>query len=147
MTAFPAQPFTGRVTDCNCEECSSISESLRNKSWNEVPDAFVDFTCSPMLLTPAALQAFVPAYMLRSLDLLVEADSVVVEFTVYSLTPALPEDDPLSRKSTRLRECARLMTAGQVTTIRDFLSFVLGRHRDAEWLSRFVGPALSSVWQ
>jgi len=39
------------------------------------------------------------------------------------------------------------MTAGQIAAIRDFLTFVLGRRRDAEWLSRFVRPTLSSVWQ
>ena len=71
----------------------------------------------------------------------------MVEFTVYSITPASPEDDSLSRKSTRLRECASLMTAGQIAAIRDFLTFVLGRRRDAEWLSRFVRPTLSSVSQ
>lgn len=144
--AFPALPFRGRVTDCTCEECGSLSENLRDKSWTEVPDDFVDLTCSPILLTASAFHAFLPAYMLRSLDSLAEEQNVV-EFTVYSLSPRLPEDDGPNPQNQRLTERAKLMTAEQILAIRNFLSHVLSCAPDSEWLNDFIGAALSSVWR
>lgn len=84
LAAFPNEAFDGTVTDCGCEECASMSQELRYKRWGDVPRAFLDFTCSPTLLTAAAFRAFLPAYMFRAIDDLA-GDSNVLEFTVYSL--------------------------------------------------------------
>jgi hypothetical protein len=59
--AFPAREYFGQITSCDCEECAEIREELRNKRWNEVPNEFLDRTCSPALLTPEASNVFLPA--------------------------------------------------------------------------------------
>jgi hypothetical protein len=139
-SAFPPSPFYGRVTDCECEECSGIARTLAGKSWDEVPAEFIDSTCSPVLLTPAAFQAFVAAWLVRSLDF-PDRRSAVVEFTVYSLCPPDPDD---GGSAERVRALAALMDSRRVAAIRDFLSFV--RRTEGEWIEEFVVRALDSVW-
>jgi len=86
--AFPPARFHGSITTCDCEECLDLRKALSGQRWDEVPTAFLDFTCSPALLDAEAFQAFLPAYMLRGLDDL-KRERVVLEFTVYSLCPEL----------------------------------------------------------
>jgi hypothetical protein len=90
--AFPPTHFEGPVTACDCEECREIREALRNKRWDQVPADFFDLTCSPTLLTPEAFHAFLPAYLLRAINDL-NTPSILVEFSVYSLSPGGDEDD------------------------------------------------------
>jgi hypothetical protein len=144
--AFPAKPFFGTVTSCDCEECDAISEGLRHRSWDEVPGAFLDLTCSPVLLTPAAFQAFLPAYMLRGLDDLA-GESNVLEFTVYCLSPYSPGEDTSEYTHERIRACLALMSAEQILAICRFLLFVAGHARGADWLQDFIHPALVSIWR
>jgi hypothetical protein len=66
--AFPAERFWGDAIECSCEECREISRELRGKTWDEPADPFLDETWAPMLLTPRATAAFLPAWLLRALD-------------------------------------------------------------------------------
>jgi hypothetical protein len=88
--SFPATQFYGSIPSCDCAECTHVREELRPKRWDQISTTFLDFTCSPTLLTPEAFNALLPAYLLRTLDDL-DRHSVVVEFTVYSLCPDKPE--------------------------------------------------------
>jgi hypothetical protein len=150
--AFPPARFYGSITSCNCDECTDIRDQVRDKRWDEIPTAFLDLTCGPTLLTPEALHAFLPAYLLRALDGLSQR-TVVLEFTVYSLCPNDPEENGLEedasgdKKMNRLLEQARLMSPAQVQAICAFLQFVKEKANDGEWLQRFVTPALETVWQ
>jgi hypothetical protein len=146
--AFPATQFYGPITCCDCEECTSIREELRHKGWDEISTAFLDFTCSPTLLTPEAFGAFLPAYLLRALDDL-GRHSVVVEFTVYSLCPNQPEENGKEDRVGvgRLLQRARLMSPLQIQAIRAFLMFVQENAGDAEWFRPFITDALEKVWQ
>ena len=111
-----------------------------------MPRAFLDFTCSPTLLTAAAFQAFLPAYILRAIDD-GAGDSNVLEFTVYSMSPALSDEETFERDSPRLMERAALMTAEQIHAVRSFLSFVVTRRaQDDDWLKRFAQAALQTAW-
>jgi hypothetical protein len=56
--AFPVSEFYGPITSCDCEECTEIRDVLRHKKWDRISAAFLDYICSPMLLTPEAFQAF-----------------------------------------------------------------------------------------
>ena len=149
--AFAATPFEGPITSCDCEECTDIREHLRHKRWDEISTAFLDSTCSPVLLTPEAFKAFLPAYLLRSLDDL-SLHRVVVEFTVYSLCPAKPEENSPKMLVghedglNRLLQRARLMSPLQIQTIRAFLAFVEENAGDAEWFRPFIEGALGEVW-
>jgi len=150
--AFPAVPFYGLVTSCDCEECAEIRDGLLHKRWDEISPAFIDRTCSPTLLTPEAFSAFVPAYLLRALDDLREF-SVVVEFTVYSLCPNEPDEDDPEPDITREKEVshclerARLMNAAQTQAIRNFLLFVQENAGYAKWFRPFVARTLEKVWR
>lgn len=139
--AFPDEAFCEPVTNCKCEECSSMSKELRYKKWGDVPPAFLDFTCSPTLLTAAAFQAFLPAYMLRAINDFA-GDSNVLEFTVYSLSPALSDEDTFEQNSPKLMERAALMTAEQIHSVRSFLWFA----SQDDGLKRFAEAALHTAW-
>jgi hypothetical protein len=147
-SAFPPAPFYGPVTDCNCAECADIATELQRQRWDDVPAKFIDFTCSPVLLGPAAFQAFLPAYLLRALDDLSQ-HSVVVEFTVYCLCPDVGDETEVDRdfqqaKLNLLRERAAKMTPAQTEAIRSFLKFVKDNAGDGEWLGRFISPCRMS---
>jgi hypothetical protein len=140
--AFPATRFDGPITACDCEECTHIREELRHKRWDEISTGFLDSTCSPMLLTPEAFRAFLPAYLLRALDDL-SWHSVVVHFTVHSLCP---DRSNQNGQGERLSQRARLMDSSQTEAIREFLLFVQENAGDAEWLRPFITGALEEVW-
>lgn len=142
--AFPATEFCGPITTCDCQECTDIREELRHKRWDEISTAFLDFTCSPMLLTPEAFNAFLPAYLLRALDDLGRY-SAVVEFTVYSLCPDKPENNDVS--SRLLLQRVRLMSPLQIQAIRAFLMFVQENAGAAEWFRPSITSALKEFWQ
>jgi hypothetical protein len=72
IAAFSAERFWGGVTQCLCEECRAISRQLRGRTGNELPDRFLDETCSPTLLDSRAMAVFLPAWLLRELDQLPE---------------------------------------------------------------------------
>jgi hypothetical protein len=139
--AFPAETFGGAITECDCEECLDIRAGLRNKRWDEIPAAFLDFTCSPTLLEAEAYRAFLPAYMLRALDNLSE-DSVVTEFTVYSLCP-----HENHYKGPWLQERVRLMNPYQIEAIRAFLLFAQEHSEEGDWFRPMVARALEEVWR
>jgi hypothetical protein len=141
---FPAVRFDGRVTSCDCAECTDIERELRHRRWDEISVAYLDFTCTPTLFTPGGFQAFLPAYMLRGLDDLSE-DSVVAEFTLYILCPPVPEEDDdgnlLSRDVKYLLERVSLMSPAQTQAIRAFLTFVQENACDGEKrFGRFITP-------
>lgn len=146
--AFPAVAFHGKVTNCGCEECSEISTALRSKRWDEIPASFVDETCSPRLLTSEAFAAFVPAYLLRVLDDL-SGDSIVLEFTVYSLSPYDWDGDAKKqeRKIAHLLRVSKEMSAAQIQVVHNFLSFVSANAGKSEWLEPFISLAVETVWR
>jgi hypothetical protein len=145
--AFPSTQYHGPITACDWDECKEIREALWHKRWDEVPTSLIDLACSPTLLTPEAFRAFLPAYMLRALDNLMD-ERVVLEFTVYSLCPDPEPDNEIARevKVTRLGERAKLMTPAQVEAIRSFLAFVAATAENREWFRPIVGAALDSIW-
>jgi len=66
--ALPPSRFDGNATICACDECKELQEALRHKSWDEVPNEFIDLTCSPMLLEPAANAEWFPPFVSASLE-------------------------------------------------------------------------------
>jgi hypothetical protein len=68
--AFPPRPFHGRVsTHEECDEGIALLKELPGKRWDEIPAAFVDFNSGSLpLLEPSALVAFLPAWLLRSME-------------------------------------------------------------------------------
>jgi hypothetical protein len=150
-TAFPCLPFFGPIALCQCDECTEIKEGLREKQWDEIPAAFLDFTLNPTLLAPEAFQAFLPAYLNRALD---DLDGEVLEFTVYSLSPNINAEvdhpftpTPEEVRTTWLLGRVRLMSTAQMEAIRAFLSFIEENAADRDWFRPFITAALDRVWR
>jgi hypothetical protein len=124
--AFPPVPFYGLVsTHDECDEGIALRQELPGKRWDEIPAAFVDFNSGSLpLLEPRALVAFLPAWLLRSMETVRDqSESVLAEFTMYFLCPG-SEDEGWDEKS--IAKHAALFDAHQRAAIRDFL------HRIAE---------------
>jgi hypothetical protein len=142
--AFPATPFDGDITRDN-EECRWFQEELHHKRWDEISTAFLDATGDPVLLTPAAFVAFLPAYLFRALDNL-SPHSQVAELTVYTLCPIDRKDLPYQATGNWLLERAKLMSPSQVRAIRAFLQFAQENLSDGEWFRSSSTDALESIW-
>jgi len=119
IRAFPPRPFHGLVSSHNeCDEGVSLCRELTGKRWGEIPAAFVDDNSGSLpLLEPAALVAFLPAWLLRSMETL-QDESVVAEFTMYFLCPG-SEDEGWDEN--RIAERVSLFDAAQRGLVRDFL--------------------------
>jgi len=89
IRAFPPEPFCGEVSAHDeCEEGIALRRELPGKRWDDVPAAFIDFNSDSLpLLVPSALVAFLPAWLLRSMET-VSNESVLAQFTMYFLCPA-----------------------------------------------------------
>ena len=137
--AFPPQVFYGVVTACPCEECLDISQGLRFKSWDQIPVEFLDFNCSPALLSTEAFLAFLPAYLMRGLE-----NEILAEFTAYNLCPNPEPDVPDINTGIEVR--AALMNSEQIAAIRSFLVYVLASLAGSRLLREFIELGLSTVW-
>ena len=70
--AFPPQPFHGLVSAHDeCDGGIALRRYLPGKHWDEVSAEFVDYNSGSLpLLEPGALTAFLPAWLLRSMETL-----------------------------------------------------------------------------
>lgn len=89
IRAFPPTPFTGVITNkCDCSECDALRQILPGKRWDEIPNEFIDFNSSSLcLMEPETLKAFLPAWLLRSMETISD-ESVLSELTTYFLCPS-----------------------------------------------------------
>jgi len=125
LEAFPPEPFYGLVsTHDECDEGIAVHRESPGKRWDEVPIAFVDNnSLSLPLLDKCALLAFLPAWLLRSVEKF-DQDNLVLEFTVYFLCPGSSGeywDDE------RLAERVKPFDIGQRILVGDFLQAILER--------------------
>jgi hypothetical protein len=138
--AFPALRFLGTISNCPCDECEELRIELRGKAWDEVPTSFIDWTCSPTLLTPEAFCAFLPAYMLRGLDD-PTAKRPVADFTLYCLVPT--SDAGAERAPQR----AALMTQDQRKAVRAYIEYLRDNGGCAGSFEQEIQQALDSLWR
>jgi hypothetical protein len=123
VQAFPPQPFYGLVSTHNeCDKGIALRRELPGKRWDEVPGTFVDDnSLSLALLEERALVAFLPAWLLRSMEKF-DDDNLVLEFTVYFLCPGSSGeywDDE------RLAKLIEPFDIAQRTLVGDFLRAIL----------------------
>jgi len=88
ISAFPPRSFFGEIsTHDECDDGIELRRELPGKRWDEVPPEFVEYNSGSLpLLTPDALTALLPAWLLRSVETL-DQESVLAEFTMYFLCP------------------------------------------------------------
>ncbi len=70
-----------------CEECFQLQEAFVGKSWNDVSSELIreHFSNLP-LFSPQAFHAFIPAYLIYSVENF-HNDDMVSEFAAYALLP------------------------------------------------------------
>jgi len=89
MDAFPPLPFDGLVsTHDECDDGIHLRRELSGKRWDELsPEVLFHGSNGLSLLEPSALIAFLPAWLLRSMETRDVEDPIVLEFTLYFLCP------------------------------------------------------------
>lgn len=125
VQAFPPQPFYGLVsTHDECDDGIALRRELPGKRWDEVSGTFVDDnSLSLALLEERALVAFLPAWLLRSLEKF-DRDNLVLEFTVYSLCPGTSGEH---WDDERLSKLVEPFDIAQRILVGDFLRAILER--------------------
>src|SRR5580692_5732039 len=124
IDAFPPLPFDGLVTTHDeCDDGIHLRRELSGKRWDELsPEVLLHGSTGLPLLEASALIAFLPAWLLRSMETSDLGDPIVLEFTLYFLCPG-SEDEGWNEKS--IAETADLFNSGQRDAVADFLRFVV----------------------
>jgi|ERR1700690_1203309 len=94
--SFPAESYKGRVTpnddgldDPDLDEDRDLYEALNGRKWTEVPTRLLQAESSGYeLLTDEAFTAFLPAWLMRSLEDM-DAENEVRNFVVYSFSATM----------------------------------------------------------
>ena len=124
IEAFPPAPFHGLVsTHDECDDGIYLRRELAGKRWDELsPEVLFHGSNSLSLLEPNALVAFLPAWLLRSMETSDLDNPIVLEFTLYFLCPG-DEDDGWDVRS--IEATAGLFNASQREAVADLLRFVV----------------------
>jgi hypothetical protein len=123
IRAFPPQPYHGLIsTHDECDDGIHLRREFPGKRWDELsPDVIFHGSIALPLLAPDALVAFLPAWLLRSIETF-DPESIVLEFTLYFLCPG-NEDEGWDEK--RIAETVSLFDATQRIVVGDFLRSIL----------------------
>ena len=116
VAAFGEVPYPGddSIALHECAECQDIRRDFQGQSpWTIAPSVLERRYDSQPLLSPQALQYFLPAYMIYALD---HPDSEISRFTGYTLAPADYDDHD--------RQRFRLFTTAQKASIIALLEFM-----------------------
>ena len=100
------------------------------------------------LLSPEAFAAFLPAWLMRSLDNVDTEQQKFREWTLYELALYHDEEEgveELSRKTDRLRWRAERFTTEQIGTIRALLHFIRDHAPLSEWDREIINRAIDNV--
>jgi hypothetical protein len=121
--AFPPQPFHGVVsTHDECDDGIHLRRELPGKRWNELShEVLFHGSIALPLLEPDALVAFLPAWLLRSMETF-DRESIVLEFTLYFLCPG-NEDEGWDEKS--IVEIVGSFDTAQRKVVEQFLRAIL----------------------
>ncbi len=99
--AFPAIPYTGKVTRCDGawlpelteenaihDDDKFLFEELKNRKWTDVPKKFLyEMPGDFVLLTDEALKAFLAAWLVCCLDN-IAGENIAREYVVYAFSPS-----------------------------------------------------------
>lgn len=137
---FPPRRYDEPVTcGCECDECTGLEAKFRHKSWDEIDQETLDFEFGALpLLTSEAFWAFIPAWLMRSLDNLDVEQHKIREFTLYAI--ALYDDVEGRAETLRLR--FERLTVEQARAIERFLVLIRDRAKISAWDRESIERAL-----
>lgn len=135
IDAFPPFPFDGLVSAHDeCADGIHLRRELSGKRWDELsPEVLFHGSIALPLLEPTALIAFLPAWLLRSMETADLGDPIVLEFTLYFLCPG-GEDHGWDQKA--ISEMVPFFNSRQRGAIADFLRFVVKWVEKENWKRR-----------
>jgi hypothetical protein len=144
--AFPPTVLRGGITPADDEAWAEeidddldLRDNLRNRAWNEVAAEVIGRHANGLpLLTPEAFAAFLPAWLMHSLENL-SGGNEVREFTIYEFCRY--DAHPGLQKYQHSRHA--LLNAEQRKAVVDFLILVSSREPD-RFLRASAVEALSS---
>ncbi len=116
--AFPTETYDGMVTRYDpgpwteeLDEEQALYETLKGRSWPDIPSDFLchypDAFC---LLAPEALAAFIPAWLMYSLENL-QGENEIREFLIYTFSPPGYSWEYLSPLTSQQRSTVRALLA------------------------------------
>jgi len=123
---FPALSFRGEVTPVdgewtreNTEDEKALYETLKGRSWKQVPPEFVNSHPDGLnFVTDKAFCCFLPAWLLQTLQNL-DGENEVRDFAVYMFNPKHEGNDPPAMIFRRLA----LLSPEQRKVARSFMEF------------------------
>jgi hypothetical protein len=135
IDAFPPLPFDGLVsTHDECDDGIHLRRELSGKRWGELlPEVLFHGSIGLPLLEASALIAFLPAWLLRSMETSDLDDPIVLEFTLYFLCPG-NEDEGWNEKS--IAERVGFFNSGQRDAVADLLRFIVNWAEGRDWKRR-----------
>jgi len=81
------QPVDDNIVSHKCDECFSVRDAFKGRSWRSIPAGLIEANYDKLpLFTPAAFHHYLPAYLHRSLET-ENVDDDVLEYTIYGLDP------------------------------------------------------------
>ena len=132
-------PADGEAWAEEIDDDLDLRDKLSNRAWNEVTAEIIGMQAADLpLFTPEAYAAFLPAWLMHSLENL-SGDNEVRDFTVYEFCRHDPH--PALQEHQRIRHA--LLNAEQRKGVVDFLVLVSNRERDQFWRAK-AEEALSS---
>jgi len=124
------------------EEAQLKARSLDQEStWDQVPDEDLeDCTAALCHLDPQSWKYYLPAYMIWALRNYQHSDSIMLDFTIYSLK--LSDDDKVLSEYDMQR--FRLLDEAQSATVCKFLNFMA---QQPEFVDEIIAmEAISLYW-
>lgn len=152
-SAFPPEHFLGTITvGCECDECKELARVLLNQKWDELSEETMQAQFGSLpLLSSEAWAAFLPAWLMRSLDDLYAADQKFREWTLYDLAlyreTAEDSPDELAASIDRLREKSAQLRPEQFLAVADFLRMVHENAAISDWDRESIARSLALVWE
>jgi hypothetical protein len=121
-------------THHECDDGIYLRQNLSGKRWDELsPEVLFHGSIGLPLLEPEAVIAFLPAWILRSLETSDEGDPIPLEFTLYFLCPG-SEDEGWDEKG--IAERVGLFNSAQRDVVAEFLRFVANWADFGYWKER-----------
>ena len=143
---FPAERFDGMITPVDgafseeLDDEKDLYETLQNLKWPEIPATFV--RANPdgfVLLTDAACAAFLPAWLIQSLD--AQKENIVREFVSYAFSP---REDMAPDTSFNIANRFRQLNFAQRSTLRAVLEHFV-KYEPSEFIRNHAERAVAFI--
>ena len=119
-----SRPERENIVRHDCRECDSLRDDFADLTWSNIPSEIIDKNFDNLpLLTGDAYYHYVPAYMIRAIEL-DDPYSTLTEFLIYSF---YFQGEPTKTEDFTYRKS--LFTKSQIESVKLFLNYILNDSR------------------